>query len=240
MEQNLCTSTLCKRGVVNGACVQTRGPWVGAIAGIEVAAGPGAAPDAGTEADVEHADVRGLTRQMQAADIAAALSSSRAAAATDDAAAAVTDDAAAAVAAATRRSSQSRSILYRRGPGGMEEALHALRSGTSASSSQPPPPTAAPPLPSGRRIAIAVDGSDVSRRMVRWCCDNLLRPTDEVLLVYAVDLAEDTFRSMARIYLSIVFPPLSLLSDLIPPFIHFFAMVASFIHGGAFTFVFVR
>ena len=202
-----------------------------------MAAGPGAAPDAGTEVDVEHADVRGLTRQMQAADIAAALSSSRAAAAADDAAAAVTD---AVAAPAVRRSSQLRGNLYRRGPVGMEEALHALRAGTGDFSSQPPPPTAAPPQPSGRRIAIAVDGSDVSRRMVRWCCDNLLRPTDEVLLVYAVDLAEDTFRSKARIYLAIVSLPLSFLSDLIFPFIHFFAMVALFIHGGAFTFVFAR
>lgn len=61
---------------------------VAALGGVEISAGPGAAPDAGDAGDTaegdihpdhphdEHADVRGVTRQMQAADLAAAVAAS--------------------------------------------------------------------------------------------------------------------------------------------------------------------
>jgi hypothetical protein len=195
-------------------CLVVRRGGVAAVAGVEVAAGPGAAPEAGTARDVEHADVRGVTRAMQAADIAAAVSSSRRAGGgasqearnpnpraplpplTGPVAAANYANATPAAYATDaadhlRRNPRARGILYRRGPGGMEEALHAFKSGAGVRAAEggtggeerevdaaeaageeeterrsPPPPTSAPPLPSGRRIAIAVDGSDASRRMV--------------------------------------------------------------------------
>lgn len=140
------------------------------VAGIEVAAGPGAVAEAGATQNDEHADVRGVTQQMQAMDIAAAVALSRG-----------TATRGAAVKAAEKDEVDCARV------------------------SHAPPSTSAPPHPTGRRVAIAVDGSPSSWRMVHWCCRNLVRPTDEILLVHAVDLSEDEFRSM---YTEPASPPL--------------------------------
>ena len=63
-----------------------------------------------------------------------------------------------------------------------------------------PTPTRTPSFafPSPRRVVIAVDGSDMSSRVVRWCRDALLRPTDEVILAHAVSGASE--RAFDRLY----------------------------------------
>ena len=57
----------------------------------------------------------------------------------------------------------------------------------------PATPATAPPLPRGRRVVIAVDGSRVSRRMTTWCVERLLRPTDEVIFAHALKGATEAF-----------------------------------------------